>query len=199
MLQPSWVLRGELALGPAPLLEQHLQDLQDQGLLAVLSLCSEQEAPPPAGLAERFHWRRWVLPDHKAGRPPELAEFQGAVEQLAELAPLGPVYVHCQAGVERSPLVCMASSGSIPPPAPCRSSWPPCGPGWRPADNGARVLHDCAHEPDPRSSSPSSWSVSPRASPRAGAWTITPRWASAWRQWPAPWAAGPCSGLCPPR
>ena len=105
---PNWVLRGELAVGPAPLLEKHLQDLQDQGVLAVLSLCSEQEAPPPAGLAELFHWRRCVLPDHKASRAPELGEFSQAVEQLAELAPLGPVYVHCQAGAERSPLVCMA-------------------------------------------------------------------------------------------
>jgi protein-tyrosine phosphatase len=49
-----------------------------------------------------------VLPDHKASRAPELGEFSQAVEQLAELAPLGPVYVHCQAGAERSPLVCMA-------------------------------------------------------------------------------------------
>jgi hypothetical protein len=108
MLQPSWVLRGELAVGPAPLVEQHLDDLREQGLVAVLSLCGEQEAPAPPGLAERFHWRRCVLPDHKAGRPPELGEFGQAVEQLAELAPLGPVYVHCLAGVERSPLVCMA-------------------------------------------------------------------------------------------
>lgn len=105
---PNWVLRGELAVGPAPLVEKHLQQLQEQGLMAVLSLCSEQEAPPPPGLAERFHWRRSVLPDHKACRAPELGELSRAVEQLAELAPLGPVYVHCQAGVERSPLVCMA-------------------------------------------------------------------------------------------
>ncbi|MFM9103128.1 MAG: dual specificity protein phosphatase family protein [Cyanobium sp.] len=95
-------------MGPAPLVEKHLQELQEQGLIAVLSLCSEQEAPPPPGLAERFHWRRSVLPDHKACRAPELGELSRAVEQLAELAPLGPVYVHCQAGVERSPLVCMA-------------------------------------------------------------------------------------------
>lgn len=108
MLLPSWVLRGELAVGPAPLDDQHLQDLQEQGVVAVLSLCSAEEAPPLAGLAERFHWRRCVLPDHKAARPPELAEFQQAVAQLAELAPLGPVYVHCLAGVERSPLLCMA-------------------------------------------------------------------------------------------
>jgi protein tyrosine phosphatase (PTP) superfamily phosphohydrolase (DUF442 family) len=108
MLQPSWVLRDELAVGPAPLVEEHLHDLHQLGFTAVLTLCGEDEAPLLPGLAEGFHWRRCVLPDHKAGRAPELAEFQGAVAQLAELAANGPVYVHCQAGVERSPLVCMA-------------------------------------------------------------------------------------------
>ncbi|MEX0588815.1 MAG: dual specificity protein phosphatase [Cyanobium sp.] len=108
MLLPSWVLRGELAVGPAPLVDEHLHQLEREGLVAVLSLCSEEEATPPACLAERFHWRRCVLPDHKSCRPPELAELQRAVTLLEELAPLGPVYVHCQAGVERSPLVCMA-------------------------------------------------------------------------------------------
>jgi hypothetical protein len=108
MRRPSWVLRGELAVGPAPIADEHLQTLGEEGLVAVLSLCSDEEAPAPAGLADRFHWRRCVLPDHKAGRPPELAELRQALAQLAELAPLGPVYVHCQAGVERSPLVCMA-------------------------------------------------------------------------------------------
>jgi len=108
MLSPSWVLRGELAVGPAPMTEDHLLDLERAGVLAVLSLCSAQEAPELAGLAERFQWHRCVLPDHKAGRAPELAELRQAVTLLEELAPAGPVYVHCQAGVERSPLVCMA-------------------------------------------------------------------------------------------
>lgn len=108
MLRPSWVLRGELAVGPAPMREEHLLDLRREGVVAVLSLCSAQEAPELAGLIERFHWHRCVLPDHKAGRAPEVAELLHALTLLEELAARGPVYVHCQAGVERSPLVCMA-------------------------------------------------------------------------------------------
>ena len=46
----NWVLVDELAIGPAPRAERHLVRLEDQGIRAVLSLCSEQEAPPPPEL-----------------------------------------------------------------------------------------------------------------------------------------------------
>ena len=40
----NWVLVDELAIGPAPRAERHLDRLEEQGLRAVLSLCSEEEA-----------------------------------------------------------------------------------------------------------------------------------------------------------
>ncbi len=73
----------------------------------MLSLCSEAEAPPPQGLAARFHCLRLVLPDHRAGRPLQLAELEQALTALAELQRTGPVFVHCVAAMERSPLVCL--------------------------------------------------------------------------------------------
>ena len=104
----DWVLVQELAVGPAPRAERHLERLTDAGVTAVLSLCSEQEAPPPAGLESRFECRRLVLPDHRVERLPELAQLEQALEALAELRAKGPVYVHCVAAMERSPLVCLA-------------------------------------------------------------------------------------------
>ena len=104
----DWVLVQELALGPAPRAERHLDRLAAEGIAAVFSLCSAEEAPPPAGLAERFHCARLVLPDHRSGRLPELAELQQALAVLAELREHGPVFVHCVAAMERSPLVCLA-------------------------------------------------------------------------------------------
>jgi len=108
MFRPSWVLRGQLALGPAPLYVHHLQSLEADGFASVLSLCSEEEAAPPFGLVQRFHFSRCVLPDHKAHRAPLSSEIQLAFETLIQLVDYGSVYVHCQAGVERSPLLCMA-------------------------------------------------------------------------------------------
>jgi predicted protein tyrosine phosphatase len=104
----DWVLVNELAIGPAPRAERHLDRLEAQGLRAVLSLCSEAEAPPPQELNSRFACARLVLPDHRAARLPDPPELEAALQALAQLRSHGPVFVHCVAAMERSPLVCLA-------------------------------------------------------------------------------------------
>ena len=104
----NWVLVDQLAIGPAPRAERHLDRLREAGISCVLSLCSPNEATPPAGLGDGFRTSRYVLPDHRAGRLPTLAELEKAVGHLAELQQHGPVFVHCVAAMERSPLVCLA-------------------------------------------------------------------------------------------
>lgn len=104
----DWVLRAELAIGPAPLQPSHLVALEQAGVRSVLSLCSVEEAPPPAGMELRFQCSRLVLADHRQPVPSsaaQLAQALALLEQLWEKA--APVYVHCVAAVERSPLVCM--------------------------------------------------------------------------------------------
>ena len=103
----DWVLVQELAVGPAPRAVRHLDRLSAEGIVGILGLCSEQEAPPPVGLSSRFVTKRLVLPDHRCDRLPELSELEGALAALAELRSHGSVYVHCLAGIERSPLVCL--------------------------------------------------------------------------------------------
>ena len=104
----DWVLADQLAIGPAPRAERHLNLLQGAGIRCVLSLCASDEAPPPAGLDEVFLNIRYVLPDHRAGRLPTLDELETSLGHLAELHQHGPVFVHCVAAMERSPLVCLA-------------------------------------------------------------------------------------------
>jgi hypothetical protein len=104
----SWVLVDELAVGPAPRAERHLDRLEQEGVKAVFSLCGLQEAPLPPGLEQRFVCGRLVLPDHRSGRAPQLAELEQALAVLAELRQHGPVFVHCLAAMERSPLLCLA-------------------------------------------------------------------------------------------
>jgi protein-tyrosine phosphatase len=104
----SWVLIDELAVGPAPLADHHQQRLADEGVAAVLSLCRDDEAPRPSGLEQRFVCDRWVLPDHRAGRLPAVDELRTALLRLEALRAHGPVFVHCVAAMERSPLVCLA-------------------------------------------------------------------------------------------
>jgi predicted protein tyrosine phosphatase len=104
----SWVLVNELAVGPAPLADRHLDRLEQEGIKAILSLCRNDEAPRPAGQELRFHCSRLVLPDHRSGRLPDQPELLEALEQLEQLMPQGPVFVHCVAAMERSPLLCLA-------------------------------------------------------------------------------------------
>lgn len=104
----SWVLVDSLALGPAPLAERHLQRLEEERIKAVFSLCGEDEAPAPAGLSQRFRFERLVLPDHRSSQILELHQLQAAIRQLELLSHYGPVYVHCVAAMERSPLLCIA-------------------------------------------------------------------------------------------
>ena len=104
----DWVLIDELAIGPAPRTERHLDRLREAGISCVLSLCSPDEATPPAGVGEGFLTSRYVLPDHRAGRLPTMDELETALAHLAELQQHGPVFVHCVAAMERSPLVCLA-------------------------------------------------------------------------------------------
>ena len=104
----DWVLVDELAIGPAPRAQRHLDRLQEAGIRALLSLCSPAEAALPEGLGEQFVHQRCVLPDHRAGRLPELSELEAALAARAALRDQGPVYVHCVAAMERSPLVCLA-------------------------------------------------------------------------------------------
>jgi hypothetical protein len=85
-----------------------LERLRTEGVKAVLSLCAVVEAPVPEQLTEWFVAARVVLPDHRAGRPPSPQELHQALEALATLQQIGPVYVHCLASMERSPLVCLA-------------------------------------------------------------------------------------------
>jgi len=104
----DWVLINELAIGPAPREESDLLILKDFGINSVLSLCSESEAPPPSGFYENFNCSRLVLPDHKAGRIPELIELINALKMLEKSMYNAPVFIHCVAAIERSPLVSMA-------------------------------------------------------------------------------------------
>tara|TARA_A100001388_G_C28636782_1_gene435047 strand:- start:340 stop:798 length:459 start_codon:yes stop_codon:yes gene_type:complete len=104
----DWVLVNELAIGPAPKKERHLLMLKENGIKSIFSLCSESEAPPPEGFYNSFECKRFVLPDHKAGRLPELQELLTALDILKQSMENSPVFIHCVAAIERSPLVCMS-------------------------------------------------------------------------------------------
>jgi len=59
-------------------------------------------------LNKGFNTFNVCLPDHKSKRFATKSEIENAVDTLEKLLRSGPVFMHCQAAVERSPLISIA-------------------------------------------------------------------------------------------
>lgn len=101
----SWVLTGRLAVGPMPAGVVHWQQLEQAGLRARFSCCYPHEerlaVVPP-------HWLSGgvPMPDHRHQEPLEPERLASALAVAEQLLRQGtPLYVHCLAGIERSPLI----------------------------------------------------------------------------------------------
>ena len=104
----NWVLRKELAVGNFPKNNECLDFLESQGINAILTLCRFEEAGIEKNLKSRFKHVYYPLPDHSYKEKMKIDQLLYSLKKLAELKKYGSVYVHCLAGVERSPLICMA-------------------------------------------------------------------------------------------
>ena len=104
----SWVLVDELMVGSAPLINDHLMVLEKEGIKSVLTLCSTKEVEIPQDINKYFFNQSFILPDHTFKKYPQPDEIISVLEILDNLIKKGPDYVNCFAGIERSPLICMA-------------------------------------------------------------------------------------------
>lgn len=104
----DWVIPHKLAIGRLPQLGDGEQ-LIKANIKAVLSLCAEEEGILPEEITTKFQCFRLVLPDRHYNTKmtaEQLAEAVNIVHQNIENNP--PIFVHCLAGIERSPTVCIA-------------------------------------------------------------------------------------------
>ncbi|MBW4549834.1 MAG: dual specificity protein phosphatase family protein [Aphanocapsa sp. GSE-SYN-MK-11-07L] len=105
----SWILPQELAVGSFPDATSSVGKLRRMNITAVLCLNQETESSVPAEVYHQFLWERVAIPDGNTGGIPDLAHFAQALEILTRWRNKGhTVYVHCLAGVGRSPSVCAA-------------------------------------------------------------------------------------------
>ena len=104
----SWVLVDELMVGSAPVLEDNLTELESEGIKSILTLCSNKEVVIPEVINKLFYRESFILPDHTFKTYPKPEEILEVLNILEKIMDHGPVYVHCFAGIERSPLICMA-------------------------------------------------------------------------------------------
>lgn len=105
----SWIIPNRLAVGSFPKLDHEISYLTRAGITSVLCLTEPHEGKVPQDMYNRFVWKNVPIPDGAMGGVPELEHFQQACEILQRWHKKGHiVYVHCLAGVGRSPSVCAA-------------------------------------------------------------------------------------------
>lgn len=104
----NWVIPGKLAVGKLPQVGD-AEQLIHANIKTVLSLCAEQEGVLPEEITKNFQCFRLVLPDRHYSTKmtaEQLAEAVNIVHQ--NIQNKAPIFVHCLAGIERSPTVCIA-------------------------------------------------------------------------------------------
>jgi len=107
-LEMSWVIPGKLAVGSSPQLGDR-DRLASAQIQIILSLCANAEETLPDEVAQAFRCQRLVLPDSRYKSKIKVSQLAKAVEVVRDAVSVGsPIYVHCLAGVERSPTVCIA-------------------------------------------------------------------------------------------
>jgi atypical dual specificity phosphatase len=107
-LRYRWIINQQLAVGPIPDATLY-QQLKDAGFQAVLSLCAETEGEIYPAITQDFHWQRLVLPDSHYEEKMQVEQLVEAIALVhSAIAQNQPIYVHCLAGMERSPTVCTA-------------------------------------------------------------------------------------------
>jgi len=104
----NWVLNNELAIGPAPLKASHFAILKDSNIKSILNLCNEEEAPVSDDVKKEFTHRRYTLPDHKVNKNILISDITEIISIIEIIKEKGPLFIHCQAARERSPIICMS-------------------------------------------------------------------------------------------
>lgn len=107
-LKIRWILPNQLAVGRC-IHPGEEAVLAQAGIQSILTLCDETEASTPPLVQEHFHTVRYPLPDsHK----PIHLNHQDVMKVLTilhdNIVHQRPTYVHCLAGMERSPTICIA-------------------------------------------------------------------------------------------
>ncbi|MFZ9739371.1 MAG: dual specificity protein phosphatase family protein [Prochlorotrichaceae cyanobacterium] len=103
----DWVLPHKLAVGAFPELRD-LEELKKSGFQSILTLCNPEEAQLDPAFTETFQCLQYSLPDSRQSKPLLVQDLGIAVNLLQQSLSKGTTYVHCLAGVERSPTVCVA-------------------------------------------------------------------------------------------
>ena len=104
----NWILLNELSIGTIPSRKEDYQLLKKKDINSIISLTSEEEGSLYKLIKSEFDCYRYVLPDHKNEDNTKIEQVKEIINLMFSIKSKGPIFVHCLAAVERSPLICMA-------------------------------------------------------------------------------------------
>ena len=109
----NWILVNKFAIGTPLINQKDTYFLKEKKIISILDLRNEYDLlkinyEKQLALYSEFNLRRISLPDHNSKRLATTSEIQNAVNILDKLLRNGPVFMHCHASVERSPLISVA-------------------------------------------------------------------------------------------
>ena len=109
----NWILVNKLAIG-TPIVNQEDQlFLKEKNIISIFDLRNEFDLrqidyEKKLSLYKEFNAINISLPDHNTKRLATKIEILNAVNNLEKLLLDGPVFMHCHAAAERSPLISIA-------------------------------------------------------------------------------------------
>ncbi len=104
----NWVLLNKIAIGTFPKNLKDISTLELKGIKSILNLTYEYESNLLTNNDSNILSVRYSLPDHKSKEELKLEDIASSIEIIDKLLMRGPIYIHCYASIERSPIVCMA-------------------------------------------------------------------------------------------
>ena len=109
----NWILINKLAIGTPLISEKDRLFLKEKKINSILDLRNKFDLgkidhEKQLALYKEFNLVNISLPDHNSERFATKSEIQNTLNNLEKLLENGPVFMHCQAAVERSPLISVA-------------------------------------------------------------------------------------------
>ncbi len=109
----NWILVNKLAIGTPLITQKDQLFLKEKKIISILDLRNESDVTDidhkkQLQLNRGFNTINIHLPDHKSKRFATKSEIENAVDTLEKLLRSGPVFMHCHAASERSPLISIA-------------------------------------------------------------------------------------------
>ena len=109
----NWILVNKFAIGTQLINQKDQLLLKEKKIISILDLRNEFDLlninyERQLNLYQEFDLVKVGLPDHNSKRIATKSEIKNALNKLEKLLLNGPVFMHCHAAAERSPLISVA-------------------------------------------------------------------------------------------